>query len=67
MTTKGVEERLTFIEATLPHLATKADLAGLRAELITEIKSLETRLILRLGGLMIVGFSAVVAVLRLWQ
>ena len=28
-----VEERLASIEATLPHLATKADLAELRAEL----------------------------------
>lgn len=29
-----IERRLTQIESTLPHLATKADLANLKAELI---------------------------------
>ena len=29
-----IERRLTRIESTLPHLATKADLANLKAELV---------------------------------
>ena len=45
------EERVSRIEAVLPHLATKADVAGVRAEiagvetrLITRIAEVETRL-----------------------
>ena len=62
-----IEERMTVLETEfrpqLKHLATKTDIAELRGE----IKALETRLMLRLGGLMVVGFGAVIAVLRLWQ
>lgn len=35
-----IEERMASIEATLPHLATKADMANLKAD----IKDLEVRL-----------------------
>ena len=62
-----IEERMTVLETEfrteLKHLATKTDIAELRGE----IKALETRLMLRLGGLMVVGFGAVIAVMRLWQ
>ena len=55
-----VEDRLTVIETEfrteLKHLATKADL-----------KSMEMRLTVQLGGLMIAGFGVVVAVVKLWQ
>ncbi|MXY47293.1 MAG: hypothetical protein F4Y44_10005 [Chloroflexi bacterium] len=35
-----IEERMSSVEATLPHLATKADVANLKAD----IKDLEIRL-----------------------
>ena len=55
-----LDERITILETEfrteLKHLATKADL-----------RSLEHRLTLRLGGLMLAGFGILIAVLRLWQ
>ena len=55
-----VEDRLTILETEfrteLKHLATKADL-----------KALEMRLTVQLGGLMVAGFGIVIAVLKLWQ
>ena len=36
----SIEERMASVEATLPHLATKADVANLRAD----IKGMEVRL-----------------------
>ena len=62
-----LDERITILETEfrteLKHLATKADLADLRGDL----RSLEHRLTLRLGGLMLAGFGILIAVLRLWQ
>lgn len=46
------ERRLSQVESTLPHLATKADLAELKAEL----HNLETRLTRWIAGL---GFGVV--------
>ena len=59
----ALEERLTILETEfrteLKHFATKADL-----------KEMESRLTLRLGGLMVgllgIGFGTVIAVIRLW-
>ena len=55
-----VEQRVTILETEfrteLRHLATKADL-----------KELEHRLTLRLGGLMLAIGAVIVGVLRLWQ
>ena len=55
-----VEDGLTILETEfrteLKHLVTKADL-----------KDLEMRLIVRLGGLLISGLAATVAVLKLWN
>ncbi len=73
-----IEERMTILETEfrteLKHLATKADLKDLETRLTADIKDLEgklkeleTRLMLRLGGLMVAGFGAVIAALRLWQ
>ena len=52
MNTSSAEERLASIEATLPHLATKADL-----------KALE----MRLAGMVLGVGAVIVAVPRLWQ
>ncbi len=59
---KGVENRLS------------ANIKGVENRLTTgnkglegKLKELETRLMLRLGGLMVVGFGAVIAALRFWQ
>ena len=40
MASRSMEERMASIEATLPHLATKADMASLS----TDIKDMEVRL-----------------------
>ena len=66
-----LDERITILETEfrteLKHLATKADLADLRGELRADMRSLEHRLTLRLGGLMLAGFGILIAILRLWQ
>ncbi len=58
-----IEERVSFIEGKLDQFATKSDIAILKSDLT----ALELRLTLRLGGLMVVGFGAVIAALRFWQ
>ncbi len=40
MASRSMEERMASVEATLPHLATKADMASLS----TDIKDMEARL-----------------------
>lgn len=59
-TIEEVSSRVTTLETEfrteLKHLTTKADL-----------KDLEMRLMMRLGGLMVTGFAVVIAVLRLWE
>ncbi len=53
MTTETLEERVTKIEATLPHLATKADLG-----------QLEVRLIKWMVAVQFLGIAAVASVMR---
>lgn len=55
-TVEDVSNRVSRLEGAYDHLATKADL-----------KDLELRLTVRLGGLMITGFAIVIAVLRFWE
>ncbi|MXZ90092.1 MAG: hypothetical protein F4W95_06655 [Chloroflexi bacterium] len=55
-----VEERLARLEGGYEHVATKADIAELRSE----IARMETRLLLRLGGLMVAVAAAVTAAVR---
>ncbi len=55
-----LSERLASVESTLPHLATKADLERLRAELHGEIN----RLIWKLAGLQAIGLLILFAALR---
>ncbi len=59
----SIEERVSRIEGGYEHLATKADLAELRGELI----ALESRLMMKLGGLIIVATGIIVAAMRFWQ
>ena len=61
-----IGERLAHVEATLPHLATKADLERLRADLQADVRTLETRLLVRLGGGLTIATAIVVAAIRLW-
>ncbi len=53
------ERRLSQVESTLPHLATKADLAELKAEL----HKLETRLVRWIAGLGLCVVGTLIAVL----
>ena len=54
----SIEERMASVEATLPHLATKADVANLRAD-IKDLEVRMTRLIYAVGvGILIsIGLS----------
>ena len=52
----SIEERVSRIEGGYEHLATKADLAHL-----------ESRLMMRLGGLIVVATGVIVAAMRIWQ
>ena len=62
-----MEERLSRVEGAYEHLATKADLADLRTELLVEIAKMEARLTRRTVGTIIVGLSVAVAVLKLLE
>ncbi len=55
MTTAELGERIARLEGEIHHVATKADLA-----------QLETRLLIRLGGLMIVLSAVILGAMRLW-
>ena len=64
-----IEQRVANLETEfrteLRHLATRADLAELKAELKIDMQAIENRLTLRLGGLIIAGLAAVAAIMRL--
>ncbi len=65
-----LDTRITVLETEfrteLRRLATKEDIADLRGEFRGEIKALEARLMLRLGGLIVGSMGVLLAVLRLW-
>ena len=65
MTTQSgtLGERVARIEGVLDHLATKADLERLRAELRTEIQRLRFTLI----SVQLTGLAIVLAAMRLWM
>jgi len=56
--------RVARLEGAYEHLATKADLADLRTELRVEMARMETRLLLRLGSLIVVAIAAATAITR---
>ncbi len=62
-----MEERLSRLEGAYEHLATKADLADLRTELLVEIAKMEARLTRWTVGTIIVGLGVAVAVLKLLE
>ena len=58
----SMEERMASVEATLPHLATKADMANLRAD-IKDLEVRMTRLIYAVGvGILISAIGSIVSV-----
>ena len=59
---QGVDTRVSRLEGGYQHLATKADLQELRADM----KDLENRLFVRLGLLVVAVGAAVAMVQRLW-
>lgn len=59
----NVEADVNQLKGAYSHLATKADLAALEGKLAAA----ETRLMMRLGGLIIVATGIIVAAMRLWQ
>ena len=59
---QGVDSRVSRLEGGYQHLATKADLQELRADM----KDLENRLFVRLGLLIIAVGAAVAIVQQLW-
>ena len=58
-----VEAEVNQLKGAYGHLATKADIA----ELECKIAALESRLMMRLGGLIIVATGIIVAAMRFWQ
>ena len=62
-----MEERLSRLEGAYEHLATKADIADLRTELLVEIAKMEARLTRWTVGTIIVGLGVAVAVLKLLE
>ena len=65
MTTQSgtLGERVARIEGVLDHLATKADLERLRAELRTEIQRLRFTLV----SVQLTGLAIILAAMRLWM
>lgn len=61
-----IGERLAHVEATLPHLATRADVERLRADLQADVRGMEARLLVRLGGGLAAGVGLVLAAIRVW-
>ena len=57
-----MEERVARIECGYEHLATKADLARLEGKLET----IESRLLLKMGGIITVATGIVIAAIRFW-
>ena len=55
-----VEQRIGQLEGAYQHLATKADLAELKAELRGDL----LRLVIGLAGLQLLGLGAVAAIMR---
>lgn len=53
-----IEERVSRLEAAQEHTASKADVAEAKGELKAEMRAMELRITLRLGGLM-VGIASV--------
>ena len=76
MAVTTAEERLSRLEGAYDHLATKADISGLRAELKSDIAGLRAEM-LRLNaglikwgvglmaGFLVIGLGAVTAIFRL--
>ena len=56
-----VDQRVSYIEGVLPSLATKEDIANLRAELRGDL----TRVIMWVAGMQLLGLGAVAAIMRL--
>ncbi len=67
MTTATVSdgERLSRLEGAYEHLATKADLERVRADLKTDMQAMEARLLIRLGGIVSLGVAVIVAIQKL--
>ena len=58
----SMEERMASVEATLPHLATKADVANLRAD-IKDLEVRMTRLIYAVGvGILLSIIGSIVSI-----
>ena len=60
-------ERLARLEGAYEHLATKGDLKALELHLTSDLRSLETRLTVRLMLVVSLATGVVVAVDRLWS
>lgn len=62
VTLAGIYDRLGHIEGALPHFATKADIADLRADFERQLRLMTWTL----AGVILAGMTLLVAILRLW-
>lgn len=63
----SIEERVAGIEATLPHLATKADVEALSADIALlegRIRGDLLKVVIGLASLQLLGLAAVAAIVR---
>ena len=62
---QAAAQALCLYEIISSGLATKRDIEELRVELKRDIKELESKMVIKLGGLLIVALGAMVALTRL--
>ena len=58
------EERVSYIEGRLDSLATKADLAGLKADMIERMGNLKGEITIRMILIQLAGLAAIAAIIR---
>ncbi len=63
----SIEERVSRLEGGYEHLATKADVAGLKSEIKSDIARLESRLLRWMVGMLLTSIVAASSVATLLQ
>ncbi len=64
---QSIEERVSHLEGSHQHLATKSDLAELKADIKTDIAQMESRLLRWMVGMMLTSTAVAVSIATLIQ
>ena len=65
-TNENLGEPVSYLEGGYAHLATKADVDSRFARTEAQIAQLETRIFIRMSGLIVIAFAAVVGLQNSW-